>query len=937
MAALLQREREVAALETALREATGGRGVAVAIEAGAGLGKTSLLQEIRRAGAATGNHVLTARATELEREFPFALVRQLFDPPLAAMTAEEREEIFAGAGAARAVFQPDANGDYDSFAVLHGMYWVTAAMAQRTPLILTIDDLHWADPASLDYLSFLLPRLEELPTLLVVAARSDEPETPEGLGRVLADASIRHLSPAPLSEAASIELLARELGIQPDASFVAACHEATGGNPFMLVELARTLAEREVDPTAEQVEFLRDLAPEGVTRLVLTRLARLPADAPKMARWLAVLGDDSDYRLVAELAGLDPESLHRTADMLRASAILDGERQLRFGHPLVRNAIYADMPAGERVEAHSQAAAALRKRGGDPEQIATQLLAGEARGERAAVETLLEVGERALATGAPRSAVAYLTRALREPPPDDLRAAVLTPLITAAFRAADHTVLRAVEDDVYAELERDPALHSRWAIPLTMLMALEGRFEDAASLLQNAVETADGDPKQAFPLEAQLATLALLVPSVPKVSVEGYLRQIDPDTPSGRLAAAMEIRAGAANGTAVEIAEAAKRALTSDCIIFAEEPELAAAPIVVMTLVTADEMETARYAADRALEIAQERGATPELARGWYLRGFVSWGYGDLPAAEADIRQAIDMARLAGILPLVMMYMPLLVEILIERDDLEAAEAELMSIGMAAGPILESPALVMALGIRGHLRYEQGRFEEAVADFDAVDTLVEKFGLGPGPTASVSPFTAAALMALGEQSRAADLAARMMSWARHWGTASAIAHVTRAVAATRPGPERVELLSEGVAAVKDSSRRLERLHALVDLGAALRAEGRRADARAPLREAIQLARRCGAVRAAKRARDELQATGETVRRFAPIGVESLTPSERRVAELAASGMTNRQIAQSLFVTVKTVEAHLSATYDKLDIGSRRELKGALDAGSPEES
>lgn len=104
---------------------------------------------------------------------------------------------------------------------------------------------------------------------------------------------------------------------------------------------------------------------------------------------------------------------------------------------------------------------------------------------------------------------------------------------------------------------------------------------------------------------------------------------------------------------------------------------------------------------------------------------------------------------------------------------------------------------------------------------------------------------------------------------------------------------------------------------------------RRDDAREPLRQAFGLARRCGAARIAKRANSELEATGEKVRRYTPIGVESLTPSERRVADLAASGMTNRQIAQTLFVTVKTVEAHLSAAYDKLDIESRRQLPAAL--------
>lgn len=130
--------------------------------------------------------------------------------------------------------------------------------------------------------------------------------------------------------------------------------------------------------------------------------------------------------------------------------------------------------------------------------------------------------------------------------------------------------------------------------------------------------------------------------------------------------------------------------------------------------------------------------------------------------------------------------------------------------------------------------------------------------------------------------------------------------------------------------LEDSPLHLVRAHVLLDLGGALRRAGSRTEAREPLRQALEFARRGGMARTARLARDELQATGETVRRYAPIGVESLTPSERRVAEMAASGMSNRQIAQSLFVTVKTVEAHLSAAYDKLDISSRRQLPGALE-------
>lgn len=940
MALLLERERELSELQAAIEAVRAGNGGGVAIEASAGLGKTRLLEETRRVGAEAGLTVLSARATELERDFTFALVRQLFGQPLATLSSEERERVLEGAAAAKPALglgQRDAK-ERDSFSVLHDLYWVTAALAEREPLLLSIDDVHWADTTSLDYLGFLLPRLEELPVLLVVAVRSDEPDRPQGLDRVLGDPALKHLAPQPLSEEGTTTLLVGELERQPAPEFTAICHEVSGGNPFLLSELARTLVERGIDPTAQRAELVGELAPERVARSVLLRLERLSSQAKEVARALAILGDGSDLRLVSEFAGLDPEASSRAADELRASSVLDAEASLRFIHPLVRNAVYLEVASGERARAHDRAAGLLRTRSASPEEVATQLLAGEPQGDRAAAETLLEAAERALSTGAPRSAITYLNRALREPPPAELRSAILFGLISASFRAADYVAFAAVEADVRAELDREPSLQLEWAIPLTMAMSLGGRFVEAASMLAEAVDLAldAGDVERAFQLEAQLSTLALLGSSVPERDLGRYADRIDSSGPTGRLAAAMEVRSSIVGGTADRAVDAARRALGNDCSIFAEEPELAAAVVAVLALVIADEVDAAARAAARALEIARERNGTPDLIRAWFLKAFVAWGYGDLVTAEADLRQAIDLARLAGIVPLVLLFTPALIEILIERDELDAAEVELEVLGMAAGPTPENVIFSTLLLMRAHLRFEQGDFERCLEDFDRVVSQTANMNLGPGPTVIVSPWATRALVATGAPDRAMELARSVEVLARRWGAPSTVAHVTRAAAGVRGGREAISLLEQAAALMQDSPRRIERAHVLVELGEALRRAGRREEAREPLRQAFKLARQCGAARLAKRANAELQATGLTVRRYAPIGVESLTPSERRVAELAASGMTNRQIAQSLFVTVKTVEAHLSAAYDKLDIGSRRELEGALEPGASEE-
>ena len=931
-APLLERERELAELDALVAEASAGAGRLAAIEAVAGLGKTRLLQAAREAGQAAGMQVLAARATELERDFPFALVRQLFEPRLAALGASAREALLDGAaGTARSALGLAADGARaDTFAVLHGLYWLTAALAEQQPLLLSIDDAHWSDAASLDFLAFLLPRLEELPLLLVLACRPDEAGAESSLARIATDAQTRRLTPRALSAGAAGALLAGELEREPEEAFTATCHEVSGGNPFLLGELARTLAVERILPDAAQAPRVRELAPERVTRTVLVRLARLSPTAQAVARAVVVLGDDADHRLVAELAKLDPDAVSTGADELRGAAILDPDRSLRFIHPLVRTALHADLAAGERAAAHARAAELLRARGASAQQLATHLVATDASGERATAELLLEAGRQALASGAPRSAIAYLTRALREPAPDDLRPAILHPLVAAGIRAPDPVLFEALLPEVLEELERDPRLRVRWGINVSTWMLLHGRIGESAAVLGRAVDVAVAldDFDGAYCLEAQLGTLTEQPLAVAHERLTRYASRIEPDSPTGRLAAALESEWHASAGTAVDAAAAARRALSRDGLIFAEQREFLAPGRPVMALILADELDTAQRAVERAMALARERGAMPELLAAWWMTGGVAWARGDLVAAEADARQALEVARLGRLCPAEAPLQAVLACLLVARGELDAAEAELETSGMM-GELPEVIWFALSLWARGLLRQAQGHHEQAADDLLAVGRLASRWGVIGMPTPPADICAARAVAALGERERAHAMAQAALDRARRWGAPTLLSQALRTLAMTCDGADRVAVLEQAVTALDGTQTRLARAEALTDLGAAQRRAGRRADARAPLREGLELARRCGAGGLAKHAFDELSATGEKVRRYTPIGVESLTPSERRVAEMAAGGLTNRQIAQTLFLTVKTIETHLAAAYDKLGIRSRRELPEAL--------
>ena len=373
---------------------------------------------------------------------------------------------------------------------------------------------------------------------------------------------------------------------------------------------------------------------------------------------------------------------------------------------------------------------------------------------------------------------------------------------------------------------------------------------------------------------------------------------------------------------AVELARQALR----DGRIFTEHPELIAPSQAVLTLLFADRLDEAQTVTDQAVAASRRRGEAH--AATLCMRAWLTLARGDLKAADADAHQAMDVACMRGFVAEFPLVAAVLIEVLTARGELCEAEAALSANGIA-GPLPETNWLSTTLFARGRLRLAQGRNEEAVEDLVELRRRLEQWGLDGMPIMQTGTYLAFAFAALGEPERGRELAEAELVHARRWGAPSVVARALRALGATTEGASGIELLEEAAAMLERSPVLLERAHALYDLGAALRRANRRADARGPLRGALELARRCGAAGLAKRAHDELQASGEKARRYTPFGVDSLTPSERRIAELAASGMTNRQIAQSLFLTVKTIEAHLSAAYDKLDIRSRHLLADAL--------
>ncbi|MFJ8045666.1 AAA family ATPase [Kitasatospora sp. NPDC096147] len=946
---LLEREHETAVLDAALSASARGEGRAVLLEGVAGIGKSALLAHARERSRASGVRVLGARATELETSFAYGVVRQLLEPLPAGAPPERRATLLAGpAQDALAVLEPGpAPAVIGDFTALNGLLRLAVNAAEDGPLLLAVDDLQWADPPSLRWLAFLLPRLAELPIALVAAVRTGSTGGSGGGGgggelvnRIATDPAFTVLRPRPLGRAAAGRMLARTLALPAvDPEFVRACHHATAGSPLLLRELARAVREQDLPTDAAHAGYVVDLGPHAVARLVERRRARLGPRAQGFAAALAVLGDDAPLADVAELAGTDAAGALRCLEEIgHPDTVRDGDqrdhgrgpRRVRYVHPLIRAAVYASLPAPVRARLHREAARLVEARTGDPTRIAAHLLHAAPAADPHAVELLRRAADRSTAVGAPGEAAVFLHRALEEPPPEAERVPVLLELAEAAITediagAAGHlrTALRLASGPV--ERARIAALLGEAA---TYVQPTERAMADLEQAVAALEREEGGVPAE--DLRRRLAATMLFTAFASR-SGRGELparmpelrRLAEHDGPGARMLDCAIAYQDAMTGRQ-DAAERARRALSGGLLETSEHTVTALALALAVLLLAEDPGALPRL--DALMADARRRGSLRILASVSAVRARGRLLAGELAEAEADAREALDAAGIyerAGLRITVLgpVVRAALGEVLVLRGEL--GEAGRVLAGEGPLHLLGGPRARLALargdapGLVAQQALEVGR---AARELGVLNPAVVQWRVP----------AALALHADGRPDRARELAAEELELARTWGAPAPVGRALRLLAGL--APERagaLELLRESVEVLSGSMARLELAAARADLGTALQAAGRTAEARAVLRTALDDADRCGARPLADRVGAALRAAGARPRRAALAGPAALTPSELRVAELAATGATNRAVAQQLFITPKTVEVHLSRIYRKLGISARAQLAEAL--------
>lgn len=928
---LLQRDAELAELERGIAGAAEGAGTVLLIEGPAGVGKSSLLQAARELALGADLGVWSAMGDELARTAAWAIARELLAPAVTGLPRGMRAQILGGPGAPAAAVLGDGpveewSGPDQGFRLAYALTWVVAGLARRSAVALLVDDLHWADLASLRWLSFLAGRADDLPVVVIAATRPVGGERESALAQLALRARV--LRPGPLSLEAVEKLVGSRLGRSPVGEFTAACHKLTGGNPFLLRELLHEAARDEVRPDAEAAEQLLALRPESVARAVLLRLGRLDPPALDLARAVAVLGDGAQLEIARALPGLSEGEALAAADALTREDVFSRDDRLRFVHPLVRSAVYDDLTPARRASAHRHAARLYAERGTGRDAVVGQLLLSEPTAEAWAFECLLDAAAQSRRRGAPEPACELARRALAEPPPPNRRAEALEELGRAELAAGNSggvAHLEAALDAARTEQKR-ARIARRMAVAVTLL----GSPRRATEILIAAHDRIDAGtyPSLAAALQAELIGAAMHDPAtlgIARAQLEAVRARakspLDLDPAVLAPLAATTVRSGDDVGAAVSYAA---RALEK------REPEPDGYSITLAfassALRWAGRLQGARRAWDAEVEDARRISAPLRLAWAISSRAQVLLRLGLAEAAEADARLAIELNDGLFGRP-VSAALAVHAEALLETDD-----------GLAARATLERATIdnddhdlhphAEVLRVRARIRAEDHDYQGALSDLARIARLAQSFEVRNSDSMPWRAQAALVHAATGDLAYGIRLAEEEAQLAAAVGARLALATALRAIGQLRR--ERgLDDLREAVSLLKGSEDRLEYVRSLIDYGSALRRAGQRASSRDPLREALDLAAAGGCAALARRAREELAASGARPRRDELRGRDALTASERRVALLASEGHTNREIAQALFVSLRTVETHLTHAYQKLEVRSREDLPAAL--------
>jgi ATP/maltotriose-dependent transcriptional regulator MalT len=956
---LLGRERELELVSECVdrgsREA-----VLLAIRGEPGIGKTRLLEEVRDRADAARWLVLDGRAAEFARDEPFAPFVQAVDDYLAARgsrllarlqpeAVDELARVFPSIGRPEDSHRPPLQEErYRAYAAVRSLL---EALAASSPVLLALDDLHWADDGSLELLSYLVRRPPRAPVTLGVCMRSlPAPpvlaatlEAAERAGRLIG------IQPSTLSGEHVDELLSPEL----DRESRRELYRESGGNPFYLEELAKVVGA--VTPAGERsAAALEAEVPSAVRAALAHESDALPDPARQLARCAAVIGDPFEIDIAAQTAALSEGDAAAALDeLLRADLVrgTDVPRRFRFRHPVVRRALYGTVSAGWRLTAHSRAAQALSARNA-PATVRARHVERSARpGDDAAVAVLAEAAD-AAASRAPAAAAHWYRAALRLAPADAVptRLGLLVPLARALAAAGEYGEAHATLEEVLSLVPDDQhAIRGRIVGSMAQIDHLLGRHGRARDSL---LATLEAMPDRTSP-ESSALKLELGADCFFSGDFDGLKDWVRRALDDGRarddrvLEGVGTALLGAAEYMGDDTHDARTTLERAHLLIGGLRDEEMAHHLHAFTWAAVAEVFLERFdealrLLERVLKVALDagHGQIPSLVR--IAQGFALMWQGRLQPAAESLDASIEASIVTGNRQFLTWALALRCwGALLEGDVAEAVDLGERAIDAGAGA--NDPVSFLAAAYRAEALLEAGNADECRGEIirgggGADLSLVER-----GFKSRWYEVLARAELALGDAEAAtrwAELAERAADGLGILGR-TADAKRARAVVGQATGnhEEAAAAALEAVRCNEEAGLAIEAARSRTLAARAMAAAGDRAGAVSQLQRARGDLESLGALRYRDEAARELRALGRKVprqgrRAAGDQGLAALSGRELEVAGLVARGRTNREIASELYLSEKTIENHMSRIFGKLGVSKRAEVAREVTRAAP---
>ncbi|SCL72070.1 regulatory protein, luxR family [Micromonospora citrea] len=915
---LTERSCQLDLLERRLAEliATGGTptGRTVTVLAGpVGSGKTALLQTFTRRAIEAGARVLGASASRAERSVPLEVVRQLVR---VASDPEDRAR-FGRLLDAGSLAWADVEGADDEDTARHtaAIGGALLELTTRGPLVITVDDVHHADVASLRCLDYVARRISGLPVLvLLTEAPRTRPWRPEVYAELLQPARLHRIRLPLLTVEGTFQVLAHRLGVPVARTIAEESHRISGGNPLLVHALAddQAVAPRPAD---------RPVAGESFREAVLSCLYRCDHLVLDAARVLAVTGDPPHGSLLPQLVDARSRSALGAVDC-STSAGLVTEAGLR--HPAVSRAVLDGTTAEERARLHLEAARLLHDEGAPPARIAPHLVNVDELTEPWMAHSLLDAGEQALLDGEVETALGYLRRANRSCAGDCLRARIRSALARAEWQLDPQAAVPHLLG--VATAVRAGHLGSQQAAGPIQYLLWHGEIDKAVELVQHLSDGADSaDPRSAAELLVTTGWMSTLYPGVSVDRPNPTAVARDPLTLAKvkrGLEGASLLSAVLERGDAT-VVEQAERALHAGGLD--DEPRVWSSVCAIIAMIYADRLDLAGDWCDRLDRNPAARRYPSPSATLAALRASVSGRLGDLPRAERLADEALRQLSLKGWGVVIGMPLSIRLRALTFMNELDAA-ADCLQVPVPPA-MFETPIGLHYLHARGTHALAAGSPEDALADFQLCGQLMTAWRLDFSALVPWRTECARALLRMGRRQQARKLVREELARLRPVQLRYRAAAL-RVLASAEDGPDRITHLRSAVRLLRQCGDRMELAHNLTDLGHAYQQAGDRREARVAARAARALAEECGIplLRASTATSGSGSAEGPA---GTALVVDGLNDAESQVAALAAQGHTNREIAEKLFLTVSTIEQRLTRIYRKLHVNSRNELATRL--------